>query len=141
MPQLYGGGSGRLELLDPSRPLESGVEITARPPGKKLKSIELLSGGEKAMCALALIIGMFLERPSPLLVLDEVDAPLDEANVGRFLAMIQKMSDKTQFLVITHNKQSMAACDALVGVTMQQPGATTIVSVSLEEAAKHAVNS
>ncbi|MCB9029877.1 MAG: AAA family ATPase [Deltaproteobacteria bacterium] len=140
VPKLFGGGKAHLELLDPENPLESGVEIIARPPGKKLKSIELLSGGEKTLCAIALIIGMFLERPSPVCVLDEVDAPLDEANVGRFLNLVKEMSTTTQFIVITHNKTTMSVSDRLVGVTMEQPGASTIVTVSLEEAYSHAVN-
>lgn len=134
VPKLFGGGKADLELLDPQNPLESGVEIIARPPGKKLKSLELLSGGEKALCATALIFAMFLERPSPLCVLDEVDAPLDEANLARFLAMIREMSSKTQFIMITHDKQSMTAADQLVGVTMQEPGASKILTVSLQEA-------
>ncbi|MFM1848079.1 MAG: hypothetical protein RL417_1553 [Pseudomonadota bacterium] len=134
VPRLFGGGKADLELLDPARPLDSGVEIIARPPGKKLKSIELLSGGEKALCATALIFSIFLERPSPLCVLDEVDAPLDEANLTRFLALIKDMSARTQFLMITHNKLSMSVSDNLVGVTMQEPGASKMISVSLQEA-------
>jgi chromosome segregation protein len=134
VPKLFGGGSARLELLDPSKPLESGIDIIARPPGKKLKSVELMSGGEKALSAICLVFAMFLERPSPLCVLDEVDAPLDEANVVRFLSMIKEMSTRIQFLMITHNKQSMTICDKLVGVTMSEPGASTVISVSLQEA-------
>lgn len=134
VPRLFGGGKADLELLDPSNPLDSGVEIIARPPGKKLKSIELLSGGEKALCATALIFSIFLERPSPLCVLDEVDAPLDEANLTRFLALIKDMSARTQFLMITHNKLSMSVSDNLVGVTMEEPGASKMISVSLQEA-------
>jgi chromosome segregation protein len=137
-PKIFGGGSAHLELTDPANPLESGVEIAARPPGKKLKSIELLSGGEKTLCAISLIMAMFLERPSPICVLDEVDAPLDEANVVRFLSLIKEMSSTTQFVLITHNKQTMSVCDQLVGVTMEQPGASKIVTVSLQEAYSHA---
>lgn len=133
-PRLFGGGSASLELTAPENPLESGVSIIARPPGKKLKSIDLMSGGEKALCATALIFAMFLERPSPLCVLDEVDAPLDDANLVRFLSLIKEMSNKTQFLLITHNKGSMAVADKLVGVTMQEPGASTVLTVSLQEA-------
>lgn len=134
VPRLFGGGKADLELTDPSRPLECGVEIIAKPPGKKLKSIDLLSGGEKALCATALIFSMFLERPSPLCVLDEVDAPLDDANLVRFLSLVQEMSSRTQFLIITHNKHTMAQAQNLVGVTMQQPGASTLLTVSLQEA-------
>jgi len=134
VPRMFGGGKGALELEDPSRPLETGVSIIARPPGKKLKSIDLLSGGEKALCATAMIFSMFLVRPSPLCVLDEVDAPLDDANLVRFLSVIKEMSSKTQFILITHNKASMAASDKLVGVTMEQPGASKVITVSLQEA-------
>ncbi|MFO0416710.1 MAG: chromosome segregation SMC family protein [Pseudomonadota bacterium] len=133
-PKLFGGGSAELRLIDPSNPLESGVEIVVRPPGKKPKSIDLLSGGEKALCAIALVFSMFMVRPSPICVLDEVDAPLDEANVQRFVNFIKEMAAKTQFLMITHNKASMAAADALVGVTMPTPGASKVLTVSLQEA-------
>lgn len=134
VPQLFGGGKASLELTDPDNPLDSGVEIFVRPPGKKPKSLELLSGGEKALCATALIFSMFLVRPSPLCVLDEVDAPLDEANLMRFLTLIKEMSSRVQFLMITHNKNSMSVADNLVGVTMQEPGASKVISVSLQEA-------
>lgn len=137
VPRLFGGGHGSLALTDPEHPLESGVEITVRPPGKKLKSIELMSGGEKALCAIAMIVSMFLERPSPLCILDEVDAPLDDANLVRFLSLVKDMSSKTQFVMITHNKQSMSVADRLVGVTMPQPGASKVVTVSLQEAFAH----
>jgi chromosome segregation ATPase len=136
-PKLFGGGSAELRLVDPTNPLESGVEIVVRPPGKKPKSIDLLSGGEKALCAIALVFSMFMVRPSPICVLDEVDAPLDEANVERFVNFIKEMSARTQFLMITHNKVSMAAADTLVGVTMPTPGASKILTVSLQEAVKH----
>jgi chromosome segregation ATPase len=135
-PKLFGGGSAELRLVDPANPLESGVEILVRPPGKKPKSIDLLSGGEKALCAIALVFSMFMVRPSPICVLDEVDAPLDEANVQRFVTFIKEMSARTQFLMITHNKASMAAADTLVGVTMPTPGASKILTVSLQEAEK-----
>jgi chromosome segregation protein len=137
-PKLFGGGSAELRLMDPANPLESGVEVFVRPPGKKPKSIDLLSGGEKALCAIALVFSMFMVRPSPICVLDEVDAPLDEANVQRFIAFIEEMSARTQFLMITHNKASMAAADTLVGVTMPTPGASKILTVSLQEAVKQA---
>jgi chromosome segregation protein len=137
-PKLFGGGRADLTLADPERPLESGVDIVVCPPGKKPKSIDLLSGGEKALCAIALVFSMFMVRPSPICVLDEVDAPLDEANVHRFVAFIKEMSARTQFLMITHNKASMAAADTLVGVTMPQPGASKVLTVSLQDAEKHA---
>jgi chromosome segregation protein len=134
IPQLFGGGKGGLELTDPSNPLESGIDILMRPPGKKPKRIDLLSGGEKALCATALIFSMFLEKPSPLCVLDEVDAPLDEANLMRFLSLVKEMSKRTQFLLVTHNKRSMSTSDNLIGVTMQEPGSSKVISVSLQEA-------
>lgn len=137
IPRLFGGGRGELSLTNTDAPLDGGVDITVRPPGKKPKSIDLLSGGEKALSATAMIVSMFLERPSPLCVLDEVDAPLDEANLLRFLDLIKEMSAQTQFLVITHNKQSMVAAGNLVGVTMQEPGASKIITVSLQEAFSH----
>ncbi|MDC0357261.1 hypothetical protein OAO01_00465 [Oligoflexia bacterium] len=133
-PRLFGGGRASLELLDPQNPLDSGIAIIARPPGKRLKSIDLLSGGEKALCAIALIFSMFMVRPSPLCVLDEVDAPLDDANLVRFLSLIKEMSASTQFLMITHNKASMSVADNLVGVTMEEPGASKVLTVSLQEA-------
>ena len=139
VPKMYGGGYGKIELDNPEQPLDAGLLITIRPPGKKLKSIELMSGGEKALAATALIVAMFLVRPSPLCILDEVDAPLDDANLNRFLAVVQEMSGETQFLMVTHNKHSMSVCDQLVGITMQQPGATQMLQVSLQEAKQHAV--
>jgi chromosome segregation protein len=120
--------------VNPEDPLSSGVDLTVRPPGKKLKVIELLSGGEKALAATALLFAMFLHRPSPICVLDEVDAPLDDANLERFLGLVRSISSNTQFLVITHNKLSMAAADRLVGITMQESGVTKALSVSFEEA-------
>ncbi|MCL4144291.1 UNVERIFIED_CONTAM: hypothetical protein GTU68_014508 [Idotea baltica] len=137
IPRLFGGGKGELTLSDIDNPLDSELLISVRPPGKKLKSLELLSGGEKAICATGLIFAMFLERPSPLCILDEVDAPLDDANVGRFLDAVKEMSSKTQFIMVTHNKQSMSVADNLVGVTMQQPGASKVLQVSLKEAYSH----
>ena len=137
MPRLFGGGKADLSLSNPDDPLEAGIEVTLRPPGKKPKSLDLLSGGEKALTATALIISLFLVRPSPLCVLDEVDAPLDEANLVRFLSLVKEMSAHTQFMVITHNKASMTAADRLVGVTMQKPGASTVLTVSLDEAYEH----
>lgn len=134
IPRVFGGGFGSLELENEDDPFEGGLNITVRPPGKRPKSIELLSGGERALCAIALIFSMFMHRPSPLCVLDEVDAPLDEANLRRYLAMVREMSTVTQFLMISHNKESMAAADRLVGVTQEQPGASQVVTVSLEEA-------
>ncbi|MGI8468240.1 MAG: chromosome segregation protein SMC [Pyrinomonadaceae bacterium] len=130
--ELFGGGNGEMSLLDAEDILESGIEIVAQPPGKRLQNILLLSGGEKAMTAIALVMAIFQYRPSPFCLLDEVDAPLDDANVGRFVNKIAQMSEKTQFIVITHNKRTMEAARALYGVTMQEAGVSKVVSVKFE---------
>lgn len=129
---LFGGGRGEITLLESDDILEAGIEITAQPPGKRLQNILLLSGGEKAMTAIALVLAIFKYRPSPFCLLDEVDAPLDDANVGRFVNKIADMSEKTQFIVITHNKRTMEAARALYGVTMQEAGVSKIVSVKFD---------
>ncbi len=129
---LFGGGRGEMTLLEADDILEAGIEVVAQPPGKRLQNILLLSGGEKAMTAIALVLAIFKYRPSPFCLLDEVDAPLDDANVGRFAGKIAEMSEKTQFIVITHNKRTMEAARALYGVTMQEPGVSKIVSVKFE---------
>jgi chromosome segregation protein len=130
--ELFGGGRGEMSLLESEDILEAGIEIVAQPPGKRLQNILLLSGGEKAMTAIALVLGIFKYRPSPFCLLDEVDAPLDDANVGRFVNKIADMSEKTQFIVITHNKRTMEAARALYGVTMQEAGISKLVSVRFE---------
>jgi chromosome segregation protein len=130
--ELFGGGRGEMTLLDAEDVLESGIEIVAQPPGKRLQNILLLSGGEKAMTAIALVMAIFKYRPSPFCLLDEVDAPLDDANVGRFVNKIAEMSEKTQFIVITHNKRTMESARALYGVTMQEAGVSKVVSVRFE---------
>jgi chromosome segregation protein len=132
-PVLFGGGMGELRLTNPDNLLETGVEIVAQPPGKKLQSVTLLSGGEKALTAVSLIFGIFSIKPSPFCVLDEVDAPLDDANVGRFNKQIRSMSDTSQIIMITHHKQTMDHADALFGVTMEQPGVSKVASVRLGE--------
>ncbi|CDM65612.1 chromosome segregation protein SMC [Pyrinomonas methylaliphatogenes] len=127
--ELFGGGHGEMNLIDADDPLESGIDIIAQPPGKRLQNVLLLSGGEKAMVALALLLAIFRYRPSPFCLLDEVDAPLDEANIGRFTEKIVEMSADTQFIVITHNKRTMEAARALYGVTMEEAGVSKVVSV------------
>lgn len=134
VPRLFGGGAGHLELLDPEDPLTSGVEITVRPPGKRITTMELMSGGEKALVATAVLMAMFLHKPSPICVLDEVDAPLDDANLERFLDLITEHSDKTQYLIITHNKSTMRAVDRLLGITMEESGVSKPLSVNFAEA-------
>ena len=130
--ELFGGGRGEMALLESDDILEAGIEVSAQPPGKRLQNILLLSGGEKAMTAIALVLAIFKYRPSPFCLLDEVDAPLDDANVGRFVSKIADMSEKTQFIVITHNKRTMEAARALYGVTMQEAGVSKVVSVRFE---------
>jgi chromosome segregation protein len=132
--EAFGGGQAHLSLEDPKALLECGIEITAQPPGKTAKALTLLSGGEKALTAISLLFAIFHFKPSPFCVLDEVDAPLDEANVGRFAAMVQRMKADTQFIVITHQKPTMVAADTLYGVTMEEAGCSRLVSVQLREA-------
>ncbi|MDO5504708.1 MAG: chromosome segregation protein SMC [Pseudoxanthomonas suwonensis] len=134
-PRLFGGGHAYLELTGEDL-LDTGVAIMARPPGKRVSSISLLSGGEKAMTAVALVFAIFQLNPAPFCLLDEVDAPLDEANVGRFTAMVSEMSQAVQFLFVTHNKATMEAASQLSGVTMREPGVSRLVSVDLAEAAR-----
>jgi chromosome segregation protein len=129
--KLFGGGQAFMKLTDEENSAESGIDIVASPPGKKLQNILLLSGGEKALTALSLLVGIFQYQPAPFCVLDEVDAPLDETNVGRFAKLISDMSATTQFVVITHSKRTMQQADVIYGVTMQEPGVSKIVSVNL----------
>jgi chromosome segregation protein len=130
--ELFGGGRGEMSLIEADDVLESGIDVIAQPPGKRLQNVLLLSGGEKAMAALALVLGIFHYRPSPFCLLDEVDAPLDEANVGRFTDKVVQMSADTQFIVITHNKRTMEMARALYGVTMEEVGVSKLVSVKFE---------
>ena len=138
-PHLFRGGRAALALTDENDLLETGVEIVANPPGKKiLQNIELLSGGEKALTAVALLFAIFLVKPSPFCVLDEVDAPLDEANVGRFNEAVREMTDRSQFIIVTHNQRTMEIADRLCGVTMEEPGVSKLVAVNLRGARKSA---
>jgi len=125
---LFQGGEAAL-VLTGEDPLEAEIEILARPRGKKPQSLSLLSGGEKALTAIALLFAIYLEKPSPFCILDEVDAPLDDANIDRFVGLLRDFSAKTQFIVVTHNKKTMEVADALYGVTMQEPGVSKLVSV------------
>jgi chromosome segregation protein len=129
--ELFGGGQGEMRLIDETDVLESGIEIIAQPPGKRLQNVLLLSGGEKAMTAMALVLGIFKYRPSPFCLLDEVDAPLDEVNIGRFSDKVVEMSANTQFMIITHSKRTMEAAKTLYGVTMEDPGVSKLISVKL----------
>jgi chromosome segregation protein len=128
---LFGGGRAGLTLLDENDPLESGIEIVAQPPGKRLQSVQLLSGGEKALTAISLMFGLFKFKPSPFCLLDEIDAPLDDANVGRFVDMLRSMQDQTQFILITHHRRTMEIADRLYGVTMEEPGVSKLISVQM----------
>ena len=127
--QLFGGGKANLLLMDESDPLESGIEIIASPPGKKLQSISLLSGGERTMTAVALLFAIYMVKPSPFCVLDEMDAPLDESNIGRFIKLLDRFIGQSQFMVITHNKRTMSRADSLYGVTMEERGISKLLSV------------
>jgi chromosome segregation protein len=129
--RLFKGGQASLLLLDEQDPATTGVDIIAQPPGKKLQNIDLLSGGEKALVAVALLFGLFRIKPSPFCLLDEVDAPLDDANIHRFIELIKELSTTSQFIVITHNKDTMEAANSLYGITMETPGVSKLVSVRL----------
>ena len=134
-PKLFGGGKAMLSLVDENNILESGIEIIAQPPGKKFQNLSLLSGGEKALTAIALIFSLYLNRPSPFCLLDEADSALDEINIDRFNQLLRRVAEKSQVLLVTHNKRTMELGDILYGVTMEKPGVSTVVSVKLEEKA------
>ena len=127
--KLFGGGHAFMKLTDEENSAESGIDVVASPPGKRLQNVLLLSGGEKALTALSLLVGIFQYAPSPFCILDEVDAPLDEANIGRFTELVKEMSVQTQFVLITHSKKTMSIAPVLYGVTMQEPGVSKLVSV------------
>ena len=128
---LFGGGRAGISLLDEADPLESGIDIVASPPGKRLQSVMLLSGGEKALTAIALMFAIFRYKPSPFCLLDEIDAPLDDANIGRFVELLRGMMDKTQFIIITHSRKTMEIAHRLYGVTMEEPGVSKLISIQM----------
>jgi chromosome segregation protein len=132
-PRMFRGGRAELRMTNPEDLLETGIDIVAQPPGKKLANIELMSGGEKALTAVSLIFAIFQIRPSPFCILDEVDAPLDEANVVRYNECVRSMTDRSQFILITHHKRTMQLADVLYGVTMGEPGVSKIVSVKMND--------
>ena len=129
---LFNGGRADLRLEEGEDVLECGIEILAQPPGKRLANINLLSGGEKALSAIALLFAVFRYQPSPFCLLDEVDAALDESNVGRFARMLSEYAQNTQFIIVTHNKLTMEAADLLYGVTMEEPGVSRLISMQLD---------
>jgi len=134
-PRLFGGGAAFLEMTGDDL-LNTGITMVARPPGKRNTSIHLLSGGEKALSAIALVFSIFELNPAPFCLLDEVDAPLDDANVGRFCELVSSMTDRVQFVVVTHNKATMETTHQLLGVTMSEPGISRLVAVDVDEAAE-----
>jgi chromosome segregation protein len=135
-PKLFPGGTAQLRRVAAiEEGAEAGVEIVVQPSGKKLQTLMLLSGGEKALTATALVFSLFLIRPTPFCLLDEVDAPLDEANIGRFNQMVREMAETSQFVLVTHNRRTMEVADTLYGITMEQAGVSKVVSVRLHEAA------
>ena len=136
--RLFGGGETRLSLTHPDNILETGVDVVVKPPGKKQQHLLLLSGGERAMTALALLLAMLRVRPTPFCVMDEIDAPLDAMNTGRFVKVLEEFAQRSQFLIITHNPRTMEAADRLYGVTMQSPGVSRVISVELADAQRQA---
>jgi chromosome segregation protein len=135
---LFEGGEVHLSLEENEDPLEAAIHINARPAGKKMRGVQLLSGGERALTAISLLFALYKVKPSAYCILDELDAPLDEANIGRFVRIVKEFSLQTQFIIITHNKRTMEAADVLYGVTQQEAGISDLVSVRIEEAMRHA---
>ena len=131
--ELFDGGRADLSLQDENDPLNCGIEITARPPGKQLQTVSLLSGGERTMTAVALLFAIYLVRPSPFCILDEMDAPLDESNINRFIRVLDRFVQQSQFIIITHNKRTIAKANVLYGVTMEERGVSKLVAVKLAD--------
>ena len=137
--RLFGGGRADLILVDENGVLDSGIDIVAQPPGKKPTHISLLSGGEKALTAVSLLFAIFMRKPSPFCILDEIDAPLDDANIERFKDLVREFSHTTQFIIITHNKQTMALANTIYGVTMEEQGVSRVISLRLDEIDNHSL--
>src|SRR3989442_8798318 len=138
--ELFDGGRADLSLLDENDPLNCGIQISAKPPGKQLQSISLLSGGERAMTAVALLFAIYMVRPSPFCVLDEIDAPLDESNINRFVRMLDRFIAQSQFIIITHNKRTIAKADVLYGVTIEERGVSKLVGMKMTPPRKAEAN-
>jgi chromosome segregation protein len=132
--RLFGGGNGELTILDKQNILESDIEITAQPPGKKMKNLNLLSGGEKALTAISILFSILLAKPTPFCILDEIEAPLDDANIFRFGEFLKELSQDTQFIAVTHRRGTMEASDYIYGVTMQEKAISKVLSLKLNEA-------
>jgi chromosome segregation protein len=132
--RLFGGGRAEVKLVDPANVLESGIEIYVQPPGKKLENIALLSGGERSLTAVALLFATYMVKPSPFCLLDEIDAALDENNVGRFTSMLMEFGQRSQFIIITHNKKTVTCADTLLGVTMEESGVSKLIAIRLDKA-------
>jgi chromosome segregation protein len=133
--RLFPGGEGRITLTDPDNMLTTGIEVEARPPGKKIKRLSLLSGGERSLTAVALLVAIFKARPSPFYIMDEVEAALDDTNLGRLITLFEELRDSSQLIVITHQKRTMEIADALYGVSMRGDGVTTVVSQRVRDVA------
>jgi chromosome segregation protein len=133
--RLFGGGAAYLELVDKEAPLESGIEIIAKPPGKKMQMISLLSGGERALTAISLLFALMLVKPAPFCVLDEIDTSLDDSNVERYCSYLKELDRKVQFVLVTHKKQTMKIADILYGVTMEEAGISKLISMKMREKA------
>ena len=138
--RLFNGGKANIVLLDPANVLESGIEIEVQPPEKKLQSLSLLSGGEKSMTAIALLFAILMVRPSPFVLLDEIDAALDDINISRFITLLKEFIENTQFLIITHNPLAIQTCGFLYGITMEEPGITKVFSIKSENIEKVPAN-
>jgi chromosome segregation protein len=130
--RLFEGGEAFLEMIDPVNVLDSGIDIMVRPPGKKFKNINLLSGGERALTAIALLFATYMVKPSPFCFLAEIDAPLDEQNIEKFVKMLREFSKSSQFIIVTHNKKTMNICESIYGITMEEPGVSKLVSLKIE---------
>ena len=130
--RLFGGGRAELALTNPDKPLESGIEIYAQPPGKKLESLALLSGGERSLTAVALMFATYMVKPSPFCILDEIDAAMDEGNVVQFISVLKEFSQQTQFIVITHNKRTVSGAETLYGITMEESGISKMITIKVK---------